>query len=935
MALFAPVVRCPVCFSAAAGVAGSTGFGLLASKPWFLPLIGGFLLLGLWGSISSARAHRRWHGVWATTIGAGLLLAGRVLTQVPLLWAGAVLLTAGWLFDLYWKRQLSAGRLVQISVPKYEGGRLILSAARKEIGMAKRTLQTVQMKVSGMMCSFCTMTLEKALKRYPGVESVLVNPVHGIVLVEADPARINREELAAAVERLGYNVSATEVQQYATNEALFQVIKRRGTIGMMMALIDLLVDPLNVLGLPSQPRAVFSWVVAAFILFWVGYPILRKTLLAVRRRVINANVLLSAGAWGSFVVGTLSLCDPRWPNFLPVATWLMALHLFFGYFKLDTRKKASEAIRKLLSFQPPRARLLRGDQAVEVAIGEVAVGEVLLVRPGERIPLDGEVIEGEASVDESSFTGESVPASKAAGAKVLGGTLNLDGALKVRVTKVGAESFLSQIVRLMTQIADRKPPLELLADRLMNYYGPVVFIVAALAFAGWLLVTGDPFRATLVLLTTIIMGYPCALGITTPMLAAIAGGKGISIGLLVKASEVFHALSLVNTVVFDKTGTLTYGRPTVTDVVPLGVSREELLTLAAAVEASSEHPIGQAITFFAQREAARKLVAEGFRSSPGKGASANVDGVDVVVGKPSFVEERGALLTNEVLSRIEALSAEGKTVVAVVRGGQTIGLFALQDTPRRGAERLVAKLHKRGMRTVMLTGDSRPVAEAIGRKLGIDEVRAELLPGEKVTAIEVLQAEGRKVAMVGDGINDAPALAQADVGIAIAAGTDLAIESAGVILVSDRLEDVLGALILGKASYRTMTGNVVVAVLFNIVGMTLAALGFVTPSLAITVMVLSIFAILLNTLRIRGIDLQREEARETGGLAEAELLVPSMVCQGCATKISTVLQSLPGVQEVKPKAAQKRVYVRYEPRAVDEQRLKDAVGKAGFAAVEA
>ncbi|MBI4483421.1 MAG: cation-translocating P-type ATPase, partial [Acidobacteria bacterium] len=536
--------------------------------------------------------------------------------------------------------------------------------------MATETVRIVQMKVSGMMCAFCTMTLEKALKRHPGVKNVMVNLVHGIVVAEADTAQISHQELARAVEKLGYNVSATEVQQYATDEVLFKLIRQRGVIGMALALIDLVVDPLNLFGLAVQPRAWFSLAVAAFVLLWVGYPILRKTLLAVRQRVINANVLLSAGAWGSFVVGALSLADPRWPNFLPVAVWLMALHLFFGYFKLDTRKKASEAVRRLLSLQPPKARVLRGGHAVEVLTSEVAVGEILVVRPGERIALDGEVIEGTASVDESSFTGESVPSTKEVDAKVIGGTLNLDGELKVRVTKVGQDSFLSQIVRLMTQIAERKPPVELLADRLMNYYGPVVFIVAGLAFISWALLTGNYTQAALVLLTTIIMGYPCALGITTPMLAAIAGGKGISIGLLVKASEVFHELSTVDTVVFDKTGTLTYGRPTVTDVVPFGMEQADLLALVAAVEGPSEHPVGQAISFFAQREGAKKVAAQGFRVSPGKGVSAMAEGIEVVAGKPSFVEERGVLLTDEVRWKIDALSAEGKTVVVVACGGQ-------------------------------------------------------------------------------------------------------------------------------------------------------------------------------------------------------------------------------------------------------------------------
>lgn len=796
--------------------------------------------------------------------------------------------------------------------------------------------EMVQMKVSGLMCSFCTMSVETALKRNPGVNSVMVNLVHGIVLVEADTARMSREALAKAVEKLGYSVSATETQQYKNDEDLFQVIKQRGTIGMVISVIDLLVDPINLLDLPANYRAWFSLVVALVVLLWVGYPVLRKTLMAMSQRVINANVLLSIGAWGSFIVGCLSLFDPRWPNFLPVAAWLMSLHLFFAYFKLDTRKKASEAVRKLLALQPPRARVLRGNQEVEVPTSEVVVGELVEVRPGERLPLDGVVVTGQASVDESSFTGESVPVTKEVGAKVIGGTLNLDGMLQVRVSKVGEDSFLAQVVRLMSKIAERKPPVELLADRLMNYYGPVVLIVAGLAFTVWAIVTGDYTKATLALVTTIIMGYPCALGITTPMLAAIAGGKGISIGLLVKASEVFHGLSIVDTVVFDKTGTLTYGRPTVTDLEVVNGSREEALALAAAVERGSEHPLGQAIGFHAKREGARIADVQEFRATPGKGVSARVEGAEVIAGKPDFVVERGIALAPALLARILAFDAAGKTVVALARAGEVVALYALQDTPRQDAKHVVTRLAERNIRTVMLTGDAPGVAQAIGRALGMDEIHAQLLPADKVAAIAKLQAEGRKVAMVGDGINDAPALVQAEVGIAIGAGTDVAIESAGVIILGGRLIDVVNALTLGKASYRTMTGNVMVAVLFNIVGMTLATLGLVTPLLAITVMILSIFAILINTLRIRTLALDRglQDASAPSTLAQVEYSVPNMVCDGCAQKITTVLNQLPGVQEVKPKVPQKQVYISYDPGKVQQQKIKEVLAGSGYTAVE-
>jgi P-type Cu+ transporter len=777
--------------------------------------------------------------------------------------------------------------------------------------------ESVQMKVSGLMCSFCTMSVEKALKRNPAIKSVMVNLVHGIVLVEADTTKINREQLAEAVEKLGYSVSSTEVQQYKTDEDIFGLIKQRGTIGMVVSVIDLLVDPLNLFGLPQQYRAWFSLAVAAFVLFWVGYPILRKTIKAIGQRVINANVLLSAGAWGSFIVGVFSLFNPALPNFLPVAAWLMSLHLFFAYFKLDTRKKASDAVRKLINLQPAKARVLRGEQFVDVITKDVLVGEVVEVRP-----------------DEASFTGESTPANKEVGATVIGGTLNLDGALQIKVSKVGQDSFLSQIVSLMSRIAEKKPPVELLADKLMNYFGPVVFIVGAIAFVVWGLATGNYVQATLVLLTTIIMGYPCALGITTPMLASIAGGKGISIGLLVKASEVFYGLSRIDTIVFDKTGTLTYGKPTVTDVHALNGDAIELLSIAEALESKSEHPIGQAITFFAQKEAAPKLSINDFKAISGKGVTGKINGETVQAGKPSFIKQSGVAVSNDVRNTINALGNEGKTAVVIAKGGIVTGVIALQDTPRPTGEQVIAKMKHRGIRTVMLTGDAKQVAEPIAKKLGIDEVHAELLPGEKAIAIEELQKKGYRVAMVGDGINDAPALAQSDVGIAIGAGTDVAIEAAGVILIGDRLIDVLNAIILGKASYKTMTNNVIIAVLFNFVGMLLATLGFITPMLAIVVMIVSIFSILINTLRIRTLQLETVNQETAMALTEVSFKVTNMVCEGCAEKIATALTAVAGVKDVKPKVVQKQVQINYYPEQVRQDDLKKVLEKEGFNAVE-
>lgn len=795
-------------------------------------------------------------------------------------------------------------------------------------------VEIVQLKVSGLMCSFCTMSVETALKRYEAVKSVMVNLVHGIVLVEADTAKMPKDAIAEAVEKLGYTVSATEVQQYQTDESLFQLIKQRGAIGMVVSILDLLIDPINLFGLSQQYRAWFSLAVATFVLLWVGHPVLKKTIMAVRQRVINANVLLSTGAWGAYTIGILSLFNSIWPNFLPVAAWLMSLHLFFAYFKLDTRKKAADAVRKLLTLQPSKARVIRSGEFTDVLTEDVSVGETFEVRPGERIPLDGIVLEGTSSVNESSFTGESTPVFKQRQAEVIGGTMNLDGFLRIQVIKKSADSFLSQVVRMMSQINERKPPVELLADRLMNYYGPVVFIVALLAASGWLLITGNYQTAVLVLITTIIMGYPCALGITTPMLAAIAGGKGISIGLLVKASEVFYGLSRVNTIAFDKTGTLTYGKPTVTDVIPLSMTKNQLLSIAAAVEEKSEHPLAQAINFYARQNDIVQIAVSQFKAVAGKGVLATLEGSSVAIGNLRFLKEHNITIEEQAQAPINTLTQQGKTVVGIAMNNNLVGLIALQDTPRPNTAKVIERIKARGIKTVMITGDSRSVAEAVAHEIGIDEVRAELLPEDKVRMVEDLQKSGRVVLTVGDGINDAPVLTQSDVGMAIGAGTDVAIESAGVILIGDRLIDVLNAVILGRASYRTLTSNVVIAVIFNIAGMLLAAMGFITPVLAIVVMILSIFAILLNTLRVRSLKLESIKTSSSSTLVQSEFKVPNMVCAGCAQKITTEVTKLPGVEGVKPKVFQKLVAISYESDKVTKSQIKEVITKSGFNVIE-
>ncbi len=805
--------------------------------------------------------------------------------------------------------------------------------------MPQAANRLIQVKASGMMCSFCTMSVEKSLGRMPGIRSVQVNLVHGIILVDADRAQVSEEQVAQQVEALGYTVVATEAQQIETDDAIFATIRRRGTLAMGLAVADLVFDPLNLFALPERTRAIVSGLLAVVVLTWIGYPILRKTLMALGQRVINANVLLSTGAWGGFAIGVGHLVAPSaWPNFFPVATWLMALHLFFGAFKLGTRKRAAESVRRLLSLQAQSARVLRDGAEIEVPVAEVRIGDVVAIRPGERVPLDGTVRDGASSFDLSAVTGESAPVYREAGGDVVGGTMNLDGFVRIEVTRPASESFVAQVVRLMRQIEERKPPIQLLMDRLMNYYGPVVYAVAAVAFVGWLLYAGSVQQATLIALTVIIMGYPCALGITTPMVLAIGGGHGIARGLLVRAGEFFQALAETDTVVFDKTGTLTYGRPTVREVIRLGHGNpddvSDVLALMAAAETGSEHPLAGAIVRYAQFQEVRVPDATDFRAVAGKGVVATVAGHRLIVGRPSFIASQGvdARIPATVQERLRALELS-HTVVYAAADGQLIGAIALQDTPRPGTARVMRRLRDLGLRTVMLTGDSRGVAHAVARDVGIDEVYAELLPQEKVDVIVRLQQEGRTVAMVGDGINDAPALVQSDVGIALGAGTDVAMESAGVVLVSDKIDKVASAIVLGRASHRKMRHNIGIAVTANVVGITLAIVGVITAPLAIAIMAVSVIAVLLSTLMLVRLQLDVDVVDDIASASDVvETVIPArrMHCEACARRIRVKLGKVAGVRSVEADAVRKEVFVAYEPARVSEAQLRDELEAMGF-----
>jgi Cu+-exporting ATPase len=528
---------------------------------------------------------------------------------------------------------------------------------------------------------------------------------------------------------------------------------------------------------------------------------------------------------------------------------------------LEARAKGrtSEAIKKLIGLAPNTAMLLRDGQEVEVKIDDVIAGDVLIVRPGERIPVDGVVIEGRSSVDESMLTGESLPVGKSAGSTVIGATVNKQGRLVIEATHVGAETALAQIIRLVEQAQGSKAPIQRIADQVSAVFVPVVLALAALTFVGWLVLGHAAFtEAMMHAVAVLVIACPCALGLATPTAIMVGTGKGAENGILFKNSEALENAYRLKVITFDKTGTITRGEPSVTDVmvapVTVGLSplsETELLRLAASAECGSEHPLAQAVVKAAQDKGHTLSEPEGFQSESGRGIRATVDGKQVMIGSPRFVTEQ-QVDTSHLGAQIEALQANARTVVVVAVDGKAAGVLGIADTVKDGSREAIAALQALGLDVVMITGDNERTAQAIAREVGIQQVLAEVLPGAKADTVRQLQADtGARVAMVGDGINDAPALAQADVGIAIGTGTDIAMEASDVTLMSGDLRGVAKAIALSKATMRTIYQNLFWALIYNIILIPVAMLGLLVPMLAAAAMAFSSVFVVSNSLALR------------------------------------------------------------------------------------
>ncbi len=760
--------------------------------------------------------------------------------------------------------------------------------------------EKVYLPIGGMTCASCVAHVEGALAGIPGAVSVNVNLATEKASVEYVPTLTGLPDFRRAVAEVGYEVLPT-AEERAEEELSREVRKMQNARRRMLLAwaftipIILWMLPEMLLGLAWPNETVFKLgmlLLAAPVLFWVG----RRTYVAAWRSTThgapNMDALIAMGTGASFLTGIATFFAPI-PTYAGVAAMIMAFHLTGRYVEASAKGRASQAIRKLLELGAKTARILVDGVEQEVHIDEVQPGDVMVVRPGEKIPTDGIVVEGESAVDESMATGESMPVNKGPGDELIGATVNQDGLLKVRATRVGKDTFLAQVVRLVEQAQGTKVPIQAFADRVTAVFVPIVIVVALLTFLAWLLFP-DALRPiavwasrflpwvdpslntfTLALITTVsvlVIACPCALGLATPTALMVGSGIGAENGILIRSGEAIQAMRDVRVVVFDKTGTLTKGKPEVTDQIPnpeSQISNDELLRWAASVEVGSEHPLGKAVV----RKAEELGIALGnltdFEALRGKGVRGVVDGKSVLVGRRTLMEENG-VETAAMEDEMRRLENEGKTamLVAVDEDGVRVGVpnlfgsLAVADTLKDDAAAAVRELKAVGLRTVMITGDNQRTAQAIARQVGIDHVLAEVLPEDKLVEVKRLQAEtDGLVAMVGDGINDAPALTQADVGIAIGSGTDIAIEAADVTLVRGELSGVVSAVKLSRATFNKVVQGLFWAFFYNVVMIPLAILGMMHPVLAEIAMATSSITVVTNANLLRRVNIRPDYER--------------------------------------------------------------------------
>jgi P-type Cu+ transporter len=697
--------------------------------------------------------------------------------------------------------------------------------------------EKLQLTIDGMHCASCAGKVEDALRQVPGVQDVAVNfAAQSALITRESPA--SAEPLIAAVRSAGYN-AAVPASPLAPMER-----RDRETHALRRDLIlSALFTGLLMAGAAWHWAPWIQLALATPVQFWGGWRFYKGCFGQLRNRSADMNTLISLGTTAAYVY---SLFEPM---YFETAAMIITFILLGRWLESRARGKTSAAIQALLQLAPQTTRVIVDGQEQTAPITDLEVGDLIVIRPGDRIPVDGVITSGSSEVDESTVTGEPIPALKRIGDTVVGGTLNTTGSFVFKTTAVGADTFLAHVVKLVQEAQGSKAPIQQLADRVSRVFVPSVLGISLATIIGWWLVGHHPLQGLISAIAVLIIACPCALGLATPTALAVGLGRGARQGILFRSGEALQQLGESRMMVFDKTGTLTRGRPQVTDVVAFGVHEREVLAIAAAAEQSSEHPVGRALVHSARNRQLALPTPTYFEAVPGHGVRALISGQKVQVGRPAWI---GAPTNSDdtLSARTQALEAEGKTVLYVSRDEALLGLVAVADTVRPEVPGIVSYLRGKGWDIWMLTGDSHKAAESVSNVCKIDRVRAEVLPADKARVISELQTLG-KVVMVGDGINDAPALAQADVGIALGTGTDVAIESADVTIGGQNLRGILAAILLSKSTLRKIKQNLFWAFAYNVAAIPLAVMGYLTPEWAAAAMGLSSVTVVSNSLLLR------------------------------------------------------------------------------------
>jgi Cu+-exporting ATPase len=796
--------------------------------------------------------------------------------------------------------QASVNLATEKATVEFDGNQVGLDDFHRAVEKAgfevKARPQTVVLDVEGMHCASCSAAVEKALAQLDGIESAAVNIATHKATVSHIPGQVRIDDMRAAVEAAGYGVAgveragaerrlARERERLEEDQRKVDGARRRTVFAWALTapIIAWMIPRLFFGVMWPSPLAfnVGMIVLAAPVLFIWGWDTVRAGFKSLLNGTPTMDTLIAIGSTVAFATGFVTVAydlgyAPKLLNYAGVGGMIMAIHLTGRYVETKARGRTSAAIQKLLSLEAKTARIDRDGAEVEVPIEEVEVGDVMIVRPGEKIPTDGEVVGGHSSVDESIATGESMPVEKKEGDRVIGATINKEGLLRVRATGVGEDTFLANVIRMVEEAQGTKVPIQQFADRVTAVFVPTVLAIAAATFLAWLIFPGafrsiaesasgflpwvDPSlsRVSLAIFAAVavlVIACPCALGLATPTALMVGTGMGAENGVLFRSGAAIQTLKEVDTIVLDKTGTITKGEPGVTDVVPAsGWDEAEVLTYAGSAELGSEHPLGGAIVAEAVKRGVTINEATHFEAAVGRGVVATIDGQVVVVGNVRLMEEQRVAL-DDLAGDLDRLEDEAKTAMFVAVGGRLAGVIAVADTLKADSKAAIAELKAFGLEAVMLTGDNQRTANAIAREVGVDRVIAEVLPEQKVDEVRRLQGEGRNIAMVGDGINDAPALKQANVGIAIGTGTDIAIEAADVTLVQGHLSAVVRAIRLSRATFRKIRQNLFWAYFYNVIAIPVAILGFLHPAMAEAAMAFSSINVVSNSARLRKVDI--------------------------------------------------------------------------------